>query len=303
MPSSSVMGQNGARMVSDIWTAFGDFYNARLQNLAGPWDRSYGYDMNRYVAIMSLHIWSLVGRQHVFGLGGSVASSSSSSSSSEMDPWLLTHADDGEFVPLVAVLSDFHRTLVPADVIHRLTTFPAGEHSVHRQAYTPPFDLDVRNISAWLSADLTIGADSYNQSVVGGASKDSNSFSPAVVHWHRNATAQQSASVGYLSLHPSQSSMQASVGPYALNLTYPAGNASSSFTFVVASNPLGSSKRDVAGLADIDGVTVSLLAGSTVNPVPEVAFCGLVGGTCSLIQYVVVCLVCFFPVALSHMLT
>ncbi|EFX05172.1 hypothetical protein CMQ_1808 [Grosmannia clavigera kw1407] len=273
LPSSSVMAQNGPRMVADIWTAFGDFYNAQLQNLAGPWDRSYGYDMNKYVAIMSLHIWSLVGRQHVFGLG---------SVDTSEDPWLLTHADDGEFVPLIAVLSDFHRSLVPASVIQSLTVFP-GEHTVHRQAYTPPFDLDVRNISTWLSADLTIGADSYNQTVVGGASQDSNSFSPAIVHWHRNATAQQAASVGYFSLHPSQSSMQARVGPGALNLTYPAGNASSSFTFVVASNPLGT-KRDVTGLADIDGVSVSILSGSTVNPVPEVAFCGLVGGTCSLIH-------------------
>lgn len=268
------MRQNGPRMVADIWTAFGDFYNAKLRNLAGPWDRSYGYDMNRYVAIMSLYIWSLVGRDHVFSGFGSE------------NPWLLTHADDGEFIPLVAVLSQFHRSLVPDSVLGRLKTFsPGSERTVNRQAYTPPFDLEVRNISSWLTPDLQIGGDSYKQTVVGGASQDSTSFSPAVVHWLRAATPQQDASVGYLSLHPSEKSMQARVGANSLSLTYPAGNASSVFTFVVSSNPLGG-RRDVNGLADIDGVNITIGAGSTVNPEPTVAFCGLVGGTCSLIQFV-----------------
>ena len=273
MPESSIMKQNGARMVGDIWTAFGDFYNAKLRNLAGPWDRSYGYDMNRYVAIMSLYIWSLVGREHVFSGAGT------------QDPWLLTHADDGEFIPIVATLSEFHSTLVPDGILDRLRTFPANSsRTVSRQAYTPPFDLEVRNITTWLSPDLQIGGDSYNQTVVGGASKDSSSFSPAIAHWLRNATAQQDESVGYISLHPSEMSMQARVAPNQLNLTYPAGDASSVFTFVVSSNPLGSSRRDVTGLADIDGINITVGAGSTVNPVPEVAFCGLVGGTCSLIH-------------------
>ncbi|CAK7223944.1 hypothetical protein SEUCBS140593_005406 [Sporothrix eucalyptigena] len=268
MPASSVMNQNGPRMVADIWTAFGQFYNAKLQNLAGPWDRSYGYDMNKYVAIMSLYIWSLVGRDHVF--------------SGTEKPWLLTHADDGEFIPLVAVLSEFHRSLVPDTVIDQLKSF-SEERTVSRQAYTPPFDLEVRNISTWLSSDLQIGGDSYNQTVVGGASQDSTSFSPAVVHWLRAATPLQDASVGYFTLHPSEKSMQARIAPNQLNLTYPAGNASSIFTFVVASNPLGG-KRDVTGLGDIDGVTITIGDGSTVNPEPTIAFCGLVGGTCSLIQ-------------------
>ncbi|KAL1890072.1 hypothetical protein Sste5346_008509 [Sporothrix stenoceras] len=273
MPASSVMRQNGPRMVGDIWTAFGDFYNAKLRNLAGPWDRSYGYDMNRYVAIMSLYVWSLVGREHVFSGTGTES------------PWLLTHADDGEFIPVVATLSEYHRTLVPHAVLSQLTTFEGNaSRTVHRQAYTPPFDLEVRNITTWLTPDLQIGGDSYNQTVVGGASQDSTSFSPAVVHWHRNATTFERESVGYLSLHPSEKSMQASVEANRLSLTYPAGNASSIFTFVVSSNPLGSSRRDVYGLADIDGINITVGEGSTVNPEPVVAFCGLVGGTCSLIH-------------------
>lgn len=201
------------------------------------------------------------------------------------EPRLLTLADDGEFIPIVASFSEFHRTLVPKAVLSQLTTFASNEsRTVHRQAYTPPFDYEVRNITTWLTPDLQIGGDSYNQTVVGGASQHSTSFSPAVVHWHRDATTLQDTSVGYLSLHPSEKSMQASVVANSLNLTYPAGNASSIFTFVVSSNPLGSSHRDVYGLANIDGINITVGAGSTVNPEPVVAFCGLVGGTCSLIH-------------------
>jgi hypothetical protein len=63
MPSNSVMGQNGARMVKETWKSLGQLYNANLKNVAGPWDRSYGYDMNRYLSILALHIWTLVGKE------------------------------------------------------------------------------------------------------------------------------------------------------------------------------------------------------------------------------------------------
>jgi hypothetical protein len=65
-------------------------------------------------------------------------------------------------------------------------------------------------------------------------------------------------------------------------LTYPLGNSSSTFTFVLASNPLGS-KRDIFGFEDVDGLNIEVVGG-TVNPVPEISFCGLVGGTCDIIQ-------------------
>lgn len=30
--------------------------------MAGPWDRAYGYDMNRYVSLMALWFWVLIGK-------------------------------------------------------------------------------------------------------------------------------------------------------------------------------------------------------------------------------------------------
>ncbi|RAK99909.1 uncharacterized protein BO80DRAFT_110575 [Aspergillus ibericus CBS 121593] len=260
--TNSTIGQNAARVIREIWEYESLLWNANLRNFAGPWDRSYGYDMNKYVAIMATWVWSLVGKATVFH---------------ETSPiWTMTHADDFEVSPLIAILSEFHRTLLPESILSRLISFE-GEHTYSGHAYAPPADLEPRNITTWLSANLTIGTDSFNQSVVGGYSEDSTSFSPSVVQWLRSDD-----SVGYFNLYPTETALQAEVAPYALNLTYPLGNASSTFTFVLASNPLGG-KRDITGFDDVDGLQIEVVGGS-VDPLPEISFCGLVGGSCDIIH-------------------
>lgn len=260
--TTSVIGRNAERVIQEIWGYESQLWNPNMRNFAGPWDRSYGYDMNNYVAIISIWIWSLVGKEHVW--------------QSKSPIWTMTHADDFEISPIIAVLSNFHKKLVPQSALNRLTSF-SGEHTYHGHTYAPPADYEPRNITTWLSSNLTIGTDSFNQSNVGGYSKDSSSFSPSVVQWIRPG-----GSIGYFNLYPTESALQAEVSPYALNLTYPLGNSTSTFTFVLASNPLGS-KRDISGFEDVDGLQIEVVGG-TVNPTPEISFCGLMGGTCDIIQ-------------------
>lgn len=59
----SVMKGKGKEMLQATWTTIGHLYHASLKNLAGPWDRSYGFDMQKYFGIMSAHIWTLVGKE------------------------------------------------------------------------------------------------------------------------------------------------------------------------------------------------------------------------------------------------
>ncbi|PWY90974.1 hypothetical protein BO70DRAFT_307404 [Aspergillus heteromorphus CBS 117.55] len=260
--TNATIGQNAARVIREIWDYESLLWNANMRNFAGPWDRSYGYDMNKYVAIMASWVWSLAGKTAAFR---------------ETSPiWTMTHADDFELAPIIAILSEFHSTLVSDTVRSRLSSFP-GEHTYTGHTYAPPADLEPRNITTWLSSNLTIGTDSFNQSVVGGYSEDSTSFSPSVVQWLRS-----DGSIGYFNLYPTETALQAQVTPYALNLTYPLGNATSSFTFVLASNPLGA-KRDIFGLDDVDGLQIEVVGG-TVDPIPDISFCGLVGGACDIIH-------------------
>jgi hypothetical protein len=62
-PEGSVMRKKGKEMLQATWDTIGQLYHAELKNLAGPWDRSYGFDMQKYFGIMSAHIWTLVGKE------------------------------------------------------------------------------------------------------------------------------------------------------------------------------------------------------------------------------------------------
>ncbi|KXJ87215.1 hypothetical protein Micbo1qcDRAFT_216205 [Microdochium bolleyi] len=262
MPADSVMGQNGARMIADIWETTAALYNAKLRNLAGPWDRAYGYDMNKYVAILGIYIWSLLGKEQAFGEDARV--------------WSLAHADDFEYAPLIAVLAPFHDALISNATLASLTS--SDEQIVTTAAFSPPHDQVPRNVTTWMSANMTIGAESFRQDVLGGPREDNSQWNPAVVQWARPCG---DGSVGYMTLHASEVALDVGVAPHELNLMYPAGNSSSAFTFLVSPNPLGQ-KRDILGVEDIYGVSVQV--GGTVEFKPQVSFCGLAGGTCSVIH-------------------
>lgn len=262
--TNSTIGQNAARVIRQIWDYESQLWNPNMRNVAGPWDRTYGYDMNHYVAILSIWMWTLIGKENVWTNTSPI--------------WTMAHADDFEVAPVIAVLSDFHKTLIPDKILSKLSSF-AGDHIYTGHAYAPPADLEPRNITTWVSSNISIGTQSFNQNVIGGFSEDSSSFSPAVVQWTR-----YDESVGYFSLYPTETALKADVAPYALNLTYPLGNSTSTFTFALAANPLGK-KRDITDFDDVDGVKIEVVGGS-VDPTPRISFCGLLGGGCEPIQYV-----------------
>lgn len=263
LPSSSVMGANGARMIADIWTTVGELYNANLRNIAGPWDRTYGFDMNFYVGIMNAYVWSLVGIDR--------APNVNTVSHGRTPYWATTHSDDFEIAPLLAAILPYHHTLVPQDAWEKLVSFP-GEHTYTTAAYSPPYDLARRNATTWLSDNITIGAESFDQSVVGGFSINPSSWSPAVTQWKRS-----DGSVGWFKWYSTEAAMDVDVQAGHLSLTYPKGNESSIFTFLVVSNPIGQ-KRDILGWEDVWDVSVNV--SGTIDLTPEISFCGLLGGSC-----------------------
>ncbi|KAF2739893.1 hypothetical protein EJ04DRAFT_604486 [Polyplosphaeria fusca] len=254
LPESSLMGKYGASMIQNTWASLGSLYNANLKNVAGPWDRSYGYDMNRYLSILALQIWTLVGKKNA---------------PINAKPYAMGHKDDFAIGPLIAIIAPFHNTLIENTTYNALLAFP-GTHNVSTSAFSPPYDTYPRNITAWLSANLTIGAESFSENVIGGPSINSKSFNPAVVQWAR-----KDGSVGWLTLHAQVKQLVAVAGKQMLDLTYPSGNDRSTFCFLVSTNGrMG--KRDVASWADVEGLDVTV--NGTVNMDYTVTFNGLVGG-------------------------
>jgi hypothetical protein len=187
----------------------------------------------------------------------------------------MNHADDFEYAPLIAVLTPYHNSLLTSNITSKLSCFP-GDHTYSTSAYAPPYDFTPRNITTWLSPNLTIGAQSFDQDTLGGPRNDTSQWNPAVVQWARS-----DGSVGYLTWYSTETALDVDVSAGSLNLSYPKGGQGSVFTFLVGSNPLGG-KRDIAGVGDIEGVNITV--DGTVNLKPEVSFCGLVGGTCAVIQ-------------------
>lgn len=58
------MAQHGFLMVKHTWNAVSELWHPSMKNMAGPWDRAYGYDMNRYLSLMALWFWVLVGKEN-----------------------------------------------------------------------------------------------------------------------------------------------------------------------------------------------------------------------------------------------
>jgi hypothetical protein len=179
------------------------------------------------------------------------------------------HKDDFAISPLIAILAPYHNSLVPGATLSALHTFPVT-HTLKTSAFSPPYDTYPRNITAWLSPNLTIGAESFAENVIGGPAKNPNSFNPAVVQWLRS-----DGTVGWLSLYAQTYALDVDVGSHYLELSYPQGNASSSFSFLVGTNGW-EGKRDVASWEDVDGIKVNV--SGTVDLKYSVEFAGLHGG-------------------------
>jgi hypothetical protein len=180
------------------------------------------------------------------------------------------HKDDFAISPLVAILASFHNTLVPNNTLSSLLNFP-GTHTVKTSAFSPPYDTYPRNITTWMSPNLTIGAELFAENVIGGPAKNPNSFNPAVVQWAR-----KDGSVGWMSLYAQVYALDVNVGERYLELSYPQGNSTSGFSFLVGTNGWNG-KRDVSSWKDVEGIHVNV--SGTVDLSYSVTFNGLVGGT------------------------
>ncbi|KAK0122231.1 hypothetical protein ONS95_010484 [Cadophora gregata] len=251
LPDDSVMKQNGARMMKKTWEAVGELWHPDLKNIAGPWDRSYGFDMNRYLSLMALHFWSIIGKEN--------------SSLIEKVP-TLSHVADFGWGPLFAILAEFQNSIIPEDVVERLTKF-SGEHTFTSSAFSPPFDIYPRNITSWLAPNISIGAETFNETVIGGPAINPNTFNPAVIQWNTGSE------IGFINLRATESYVTAVATPYTLNITYPLGNASSVFSFVVSAFK---EKTDVSTWEDVQGLSVHV--SGNVNSTYAVGWAGSYGG-------------------------
>lgn len=208
---------------------------------------------------------------------------------------MMSHSADFAISPLIAILSNYHNALVPPAVVEALRRFP-GEHFVNTSAYSIPYDSYPRRITAWLSDGISIGAESFNESVVGGPAINPTQFNPAVIQWDTGAgvgfitvrvfpfykllhhsftlllddnlsTLTDHIIINALQLHATEKAIDAVAGPGYLNITYPYGTSASQFQLLVSTF---ANKADVSGWEDVQGLKV--IPSGTVDPNMRVAY-------------------------------
>ena len=151
---SMLMREASAEIEAALWRDIAQFYHAGMRNVAGPYDRSYGMDLRRYVACLGMWIWLATGyRKAPF-------------------PDLtqpLDHAWDFAAAPVFALLG----VRMPDDARSHFLAFQ-GERHVERVIATDP----LRIATAWIDARVMLGAEDSNST-----HRVDEQFHPATIHW------------------------------------------------------------------------------------------------------------------------
>lgn len=144
-----------ARAMEDgLWRATAAFYNANLRNISGPYDRSYGMDMQSYVSVDGLWLRMVLDAQRA--------------PLTRFDP-PVDHVADLWIVPLLAMLD----ARIPADAMKSFEEFP-GEHAERRAIEGP------RVATAWIGRTLVYGGEITGQTRLVDAMSQ---FHPVTAQW------------------------------------------------------------------------------------------------------------------------
>ena len=180
----------GSEMEAGLWRDIGRFYHAGLRNMCGPFDRSYGMDMRRYVSLTG--VWmAMVLPPELTPLP---------------DPsGPMEHAHDFVCAPTYVALG----AQVPADVLAGFRAFQ-GERLLRRPIEGP------RTATVWLAADVMLGGEITGAARPAGPGTRYNQFHPATIHWRVLG-----GEVGWMRLHAAPAA-DAEAAKAMLTITAPA---------------------------------------------------------------------------------
>jgi hypothetical protein len=152
--SSALLRELGAEMEAALWKDIALMYHAGLKNMAGPFDRTYGMDMQQYVSLIGMWLWPALGRdvtpfpeiQRRFG-----------------------HDLDFCFAPCYVAVG----VKIPEEVTSHLQAFQ-GERQVERIIAHEPR----RVAHAWLGENVLLGGEETSFS-----KPASDQFHPVTIQW------------------------------------------------------------------------------------------------------------------------
>jgi hypothetical protein len=153
--SSEEMREMGRSMERGLWNSIADFYQPEMRNIAGPYDRSYGMDMTKYVEVTGVWMRSFM--------------SAETAPLPEHSTLTTDHVTDIWFAPQVAVLG----AEVPAEAMAKMKKF-VGPHLID-----VAID-DRRTVTTWVAKNATWGGEFTSRTKDAG---HATQFHPAVIQW------------------------------------------------------------------------------------------------------------------------
>ncbi|KZT24175.1 hypothetical protein NEOLEDRAFT_1179434 [Neolentinus lepideus HHB14362 ss-1] len=252
-PSNSTLPEYGTYMLQHTMEDLGLLYHAGLRNLAGPFDRTYGFDQTRYHSVLGYFIAALL------------PCASTPAPVPTSLPGSLHINDYTCFPYLAATLSSVVRGITPQWVLDNFAQFENGkERIVEREVRTNTVDpTAVRNVTAWLGDNISIGAQSLDEPYV-----RQSSMVPALIQWalpslpHTHTLPR----IAYIALSPPTASViKAIASRRQLTISFPPSsrtdgvNATLPGTVVFALGGFGYREFDAGrGLEGVPGLDVSV---------------------------------------------
>jgi hypothetical protein len=152
--ASALLRAAGAKIEAALWRDIAQYYHADMRNVAGPYDRSYGMDLRRYVACLGMWIWLATGYERAPFPDLSAP---------------LDHGWDFAVAPVFALMG----LRMPEDARPHFLAFQGPHHVEHVIANEPR-----RVATAWVGAKVMLGAEDS-----GGTHRVNDQFHPATIHW------------------------------------------------------------------------------------------------------------------------
>ncbi|ORY25543.1 hypothetical protein BCR39DRAFT_543951 [Naematelia encephala] len=198
-PKETVISQAAPRLIESLWNSLGETYNPTLLNIAGPWDRSYGFCMTQYFACIATPLTAASGlRCYPYPLDGS------------------SHYSDAAIVPMQTVVSSYVESFLQPATRDKFTTLTPHSHTA--LSYFPPHDRRPRRYNFWLEDGLNAGGVDFDEEKLGGPKGEQKQFVPGVIQWDAG---KHGGGCGWITVWPSTSCASIVASSDSLTISYP----------------------------------------------------------------------------------
>ncbi|EXK27371.1 hypothetical protein FOMG_16179 [Fusarium oxysporum f. sp. melonis 26406] len=250
-PKDGPMTKNSVYILQEMWKDIAAHYNPYLGNMVGPYDRAYSRDATTHSQILSMVLWGVYGR----GVGGQPPLG-------EGD--LLYDIAQG--AALALVMDVIAPTISKdAQAIIKSKGKWKGTRFIKKTIYEELDSNNPRHVTSWLSAELMIGGQTVSETKNRG-----NQYVPAIVQWASDPSHKPYPYMGFFSLYPSASTLNAKAEANKLTVSYPntTQDGTNIFTFALTGIPpswtLGG-KNVVKGLEKLPCLDVNVTAPGLVK--------------------------------------